>query len=123
MAEEGEGVDLEVEPKKSVLDGVNKTIAALREKVNKNAVVAAALNATFWGLGYVYNGKRRILGFMLMATELTALFWMYSNPSFIMLSALTQPPVAVSIVLFLFALAYDAYMDAVEGTKEVYSEE
>jgi len=100
------------EPKKRRFEGIKKAISKFREKLNKNAVVAAVLNVSFWGFGYFYNGKRRMFGLLLMSSELVGLVWLYLNPSIRIWKIITDPLVIVSAVLFFFALAYDAYNDA-----------
>jgi tellurite resistance protein TehA-like permease len=96
---------------------MNKRIATFRKSLNKNAVLAGALNAMFWGFGYFYTGKRRAFGLLLMTTELVGMIWLYLNPSLRLLRTLQEPMIAFATILFSFALAYDAYMEAVQESK------
>ena len=119
MAEEDPAAGLMGQKPKGFVAKTRKRLADFRKSLNKNAVLAAALNAMFWGFGYFYNGKRRALGLMLMTTELILLAWMYFNPSLRVFRTLQEPLVAFATILFSFALAFDAYMEAVEESKGI----
>jgi predicted nucleic acid-binding Zn ribbon protein len=75
-------------------------------KKEKNPWIAALLNFLFWGLGYLYNGKRIWFGTILLLTAIidaaVALaqgFRAWDLPSSLLLSV---------------AFAYDAYKEASE---------
>ena len=40
-------------------------------KRKKNPWIAAILNLLFWGLGYVYNGKRVLFGVLILIADLS----------------------------------------------------
>jgi len=104
---------------------IKKKLSQFKGKLRKNAIVAAVLNATFWGFGYFYNGRRKFFGIMLMTSELIALAWLYLNPTLNLWKVMTDPLVMASATLFFFALAFDAYRDAreeVEEAKKTYTE-
>ena len=112
---EGAGEDVEgSKSKKGLLSVVKKAFEKFRDSLDENAVVAAALNATFWGLGYYYNGRRKLFGLLLMVVEIIILVWLYLNPSLLLWRTLLDPIVIISAIIFFFALAYDAYNEAKE---------
>jgi hypothetical protein len=105
--------------KKGIRAAIGKTIVKIKENVNKSALLPAVLNATFWGFGYFYTGRRRTFGMMLMTSELLALAWLYLNPSPRVWRTLRDPLVVFSAVMFFLALAYDAYRDAMKEIEAV----
>jgi hypothetical protein len=91
----------------------------LREKTKtKHPLVAAILNL-FFGLGYLYNGKRLFFGSLLFCGTLTVMidtFFIYVSdvpaPSDISLVGL------FALALIVFAFVYDAYSEAKEINKK-----
>jgi hypothetical protein len=85
-------------------------------KKNKLAWLAALLNI-ITGLGYIYNGKRKFFGFILLIgylfVVLEQFYLMYINyplPDNTSLSFIAG-------LLFIFAFMYDAYREAKELNK------
>jgi hypothetical protein len=126
MADEGAAPDMPDTPdtiegaegKKSLVkDALNRAVKRVKEAVDKNALLAAILNAMFWGLGYFYNGGRRAFALMLMSTELLIMTWLYLNPDPRSWRFLGEPLIVFAGVLFSLALAYDAYRDAIAEEK------
>lgn len=100
--------------KRGVAAVVDKAVKRVKESVDKRALVAAALNAMFWGFGYFYTGRRRYFGLMLMASEIIVLIWLYLNPSRKIWETLMDPILVFAAVTFFLSLAYDGYVDAKE---------
>lgn len=94
-------------------------------KKRKNPWIAALLNLFFWGLGYLYNGKRTAFGVMLLiaAFGLTVVSVLPSSSTNTSTSSLTATDYqlesisnffSLSIFLVPLAFAYDAYKEAEE---------
>ena len=83
-------------------------------KMRKRPWLAALLNAVFPGIGYIYNGKRKVFGYILVGAVLVSV-----GEAFY-LGYINQPEMEGTIagwivgVLFIFAFAYDAYTEAKE---------
>ncbi len=76
-----------------------------------NPAVSAFLNFILWGIGYIYNGKRLVLGISL----LLAMIIMHATVFYLGLHFyLTMPGLMIilSHLILSLALAYDAYTDA-----------
>jgi uncharacterized membrane-anchored protein YitT (DUF2179 family) len=77
--------------------------------MNKKPWLAALLNIILNGLGYLYVGKRKVFGTLLLISQIIIYLWMYTDPSI-----LDTWYTWVYIIGFLWtlALAIDAYNDA-----------
>jgi len=76
-------------------------------KKKKNPWIAATLNLLFYGAGYVYAGKRKILGWGLLAV-----FVVMSAEFFLGAIDHIKDPISthmISTTLLSFVLAYDGY--------------
>lgn len=76
-----------------------------------NPAVSGLLNFLLWGIGYIYNGKRLVLGISL----LLAMIIMHSTIFYLGLAFYMSMPGLMTILSHLIislALAYDAYSDA-----------
>ncbi len=78
----------------------------------KNPWVAAILNFLFWGLGYIYNYKRKFLGLALLvsgfAVDMVYFSFEISDELMIM---------AYPLTLIGIGFAYDAYKESIEINK------
>ncbi|MFQ5801016.1 MAG: hypothetical protein ACE5HH_04780 [Candidatus Hydrothermarchaeales archaeon] len=76
----------------------------------KNPWIAALLNFLFYGAGYLYVGKRKILGWGLVLVALIMLFETVARP----MSHLGDPlgTHSVSMTALAVVLAYDGYKTA-----------
>ena len=87
--------------------------------MKRNPLIAALLNILFWGLGYLYNGKRIAFGVLLLIASfsLTFLLLLPSTTE----TTTTANPLAdlysLGIYLIPIAFAYDAYKEAEELNK------
>jgi len=82
----------------------------------KNPWIAALLNILFLGLGYLYNGKRKIFGWLLLASEILSGI-AYSDITYEQMKFLLEDKISltffiISYLLFVVATAYDAYDEA-----------
>jgi hypothetical protein len=91
------------------------------EPMAKSPILAALLNFIIWGLGYLYVGKRKLFGLLLvMAFFLTTFIGYYEvltgvvNPSRIFISPFYYWVSQVGLYLTDSAFAYDAYQLAKE---------
>jgi hypothetical protein len=79
--------------------------------------VAAALNFFLWGLGYLWNGRRKLLGFatccFVLATLYGAQAWSASPSPSTYYTIMGM--FAVTWIFLSFAFARDAYLDARRG--------
>lgn len=76
----------------------------------KNPWLAAVLNFIFFGVGYIYNGKRIVFGILLTILAIVSYIWCFTDP--VMENYLYNPLAWAVSIIFLFALAFDAYQDA-----------
>jgi len=76
----------------------------------KKAWLAGILNFLVWGVGYLYNGKRKVTGWLFVAAMVIGAFATSTI-------AMNDYASWVSYVLFNFALGYDAYTEAKEINK------
>lgn len=79
--------------------------------MKRNPFLAAALNIILIGLGYVYIGKRIIFGLFLIFGEIFAIACYFAFFRGVDISFL-NPLSVTSILLFLSAFGYDAYIEA-----------
>ncbi|MBI4895671.1 MAG: hypothetical protein HY831_04220 [Candidatus Aenigmarchaeota archaeon] len=76
-----------------------------------NPAVSAILNFILWGIGYIYNGKRLILGIsLLLAMIIMHSTVFYLGFHFYLTTAGLM--ILLSHLIISLALAYDAYSDA-----------
>lgn len=78
--------------------------------MTKNPWIAAVLNFVLWGLGYIYIGRRRLFGTLMLISDIMLgiiyfLFLMVPQ-SFLILILMEIPFVIISL-----AFAYDAYKE------------
>lgn len=89
---------------------VKKTQTIIKHR-EINPAISAVLNFILWGIGYIYNGKRLVLGISLLLAMIimhSTIFylgfhWYLSMAGFM---------VILSHLIISLALAYDAYSDA-----------
>jgi hypothetical protein len=82
--------------------------------MRRSAWLAAILNFFFWGLGYVYAGRRLLLGLSYMACVLMAI------TATGMATSNLSKAVGLLVMAWLLlssALAYDAYKDVKGGSR------
>lgn len=77
----------------------------------KRPWLAALLNVVLSGLGYIYVGKRKTFGILLMISELISLIALSLNYEAAVEFA-SNPWILVSGVFMIVALAIDAYNEA-----------
>ena len=77
---------------------------------SKNPYVAAILNIFIWGLGYLYNGKRKVLGVGLIVVEI---IWHIPWLLLGVVAVFGFPYIYSSIAMIVLSivLAYDAYKE------------
>ena len=90
-------------PRKSNARKVSKT------KTRKNPWIALILNIVLWGTGYIYNGKRKMFGVLILLSEVAAIVAI--GPNFFSLSEINLPLETMGAVLTV-AFALDAYNEA-----------
>ncbi len=81
----------------------------------KNRIVAAVLNFFVWGLGYLYMGRRRKFGVLLVLGDVLPILYSF-YPAYKVPNPFGGQ--AISFLAFLilsFAFAFDAYQ--LEGTR------
>jgi len=88
----------------------NKNIAALLNLVREKKNIAAVLNFLVWGAGYLYLGKRKVLGIGLVISYLVFLLPLALESE--MIPLLLKIIVPITLISFLFA--YDAYEEGGE---------
>jgi hypothetical protein len=76
----------------------------------KKPWLAAVLNIILSGTGYLYVGKRKVFGTLLLVGELLGLIWVFTDP--IALQLVTNVWVNLAGLLWIIAIAIDAYNDA-----------
>lgn len=78
--------------------------------MKKNRILAVLLNLFTGGLGYVYLGKRKLFGWMIFIGVLLSFVWYFTFP----FSKLVVENIWIilSSLVFLIALAFDAYKEA-----------
>ncbi len=81
--------------------------------MTKKPWLAALLNIIIAGLGYIYVGKRILFGVLLIIMEILAYIWYFIDSS-TALTLLSSPLVLLSGLIFIIAIAIDAYKDAKE---------
>jgi hypothetical protein len=79
----------------------------------KKPWLAALLNIIFLGLGYVYVGKRKLFGALLLVSDFLISFWTFHEPETFKLVQ-SNAWVMTGGILIVIALAIDGYMDAKE---------
>ena len=79
----------------------------------KNPWLAAVLNIILSGLGYLYVGKRKVFGTLILVGELLAFVWIFTDPAALQL--MSNMWVTLTGLLFTAGLAIDAYNDAKES--------
>jgi len=79
----------------------------------KKPWLAAVLNIILSGLGYIYVGKRKLFGALLLVGELLTFVWIFTDPA--ALSLATNVWANLAGILWIAALAIDAYRDAKEA--------
>lgn len=85
----------------------------------RSPMLAATLNFGAWGLGYLYGGRRRLLGFALFFFISTALWGGFAMQTSAHAFYTALGAFAVAWVLVSVALARDAYIDAKRRNAEV----
>jgi len=83
--------------------------------MTKNSWLAALLNVLWSGAGYLYVGKRKTLGVLLILSGLFSLIWVFTDPIASQLK-LNVWSILASLS-FLVGLAIDAYNEAKKTTK------
>ena len=79
--------------------------------MNKKPWLAVILNVLLTGLGYIYVGKRKLFGIMLLVGELAAFAWALSEQE--LSNALSADPwLTATAILWTVAFAIDVYHDA-----------
>lgn len=78
--------------------------------MSKNPWIAAILNTIIAGLGYLYLGRRKEFGFLLIASDALAYYWFFTNPE--AQKAFESPLITISWILLVAAFAWDAYKEA-----------
>jgi len=93
---------------------LNKIRKRDKTETKKDPWLAALLNFIFTGLGYLYVGKRKTFGALLLTSEFLVFAWILIDATAReMLTALTSSPLKVLATLLLaVAFALDAYNDA-----------
>ncbi len=76
----------------------------------KKPWLAALLNVIFSGLGYLYVGKRKLFGVLLILSEILAFVWLFTDP--VAWQVMENVWIALTGILFVIGLAIDAYNDA-----------
>ena len=76
----------------------------------KKPWLAALLNIILTGLGYLYIGKRKLFGSLLLTGELLAIIWLFINPSILQL--LDNVWVYFISLPWIIGFAIDAYNEA-----------
>ena len=88
--------------------------------IEKNPKIAAALNLIFWGLGFIYVGRRVVLGVALIFAELLfCLSYFTAFPEILSGTGLKLSS-SLFMVFWVFLtvlLIYDSYRDAEEFNK------
>jgi len=79
----------------------------------KKPWLAAILNIILSGLGYLYVGKRKVFGTLLLVGELLAFVWLFTDPATLQL--ISNIWVTLAGLLWIIGLAIDAYNDAKES--------
>src|SRR3989338_1895487 len=84
----------------------------LIDMIKKNPWVAAILNFLFWGLGYLYNYKRKFLGIVLLVSGfiIDAAYFSAAISDGLMI-------MAYPLTLIGIGFAYDAYKESIEINK------
>jgi uncharacterized membrane-anchored protein YitT (DUF2179 family) len=75
--------------------------------------LAAVLNILLAGLGYLYIGKRKTFGILLIIAEVFNFVWIFTNPA--VLAMFRNIWITVAGVLYTLAFAIDAYLLAKEA--------
>jgi len=83
----------------------------------KKPWLAATLNILISGLGYIYTGKRKIFGSLLILMEIDQYIWIFMNPSILNL-AKSFWSISVNL-LFILAVSIDGYNTAKEVNIEI----
>ncbi|TFH38257.1 MAG: hypothetical protein E4G94_12575 [ANME-2 cluster archaeon] len=78
----------------------------------KKPWLAAVLNIILSGLGYLYVGKRKVFGTLILVGELLAYVWIFTDPAALQL--MSNMWVILGSLLWIVGLAIDAYNDAKE---------
>ena len=78
--------------------------------MTKKPWLAAVLNIILSGTGYLYVGRRKVFGTLLLVGELLAFVWIFNDPAALQL--LSNIWVNLSGLLWIIGLAIDAYNDA-----------
>jgi len=80
------------------------------EKMAKKPWLAALLNVIWSGLGYLYVGKRKLFGVLLILSEILACVWLFTDP--VAWQVMENIWVGLAAIPFVIGLAVDAYNDA-----------
>jgi hypothetical protein len=81
------------------------------KQTSKKPWLAALLNVLLSGTGYLYIGKRKILGFTLSAGELISIVGLISEPELIQ-KFTVNIWFNISAIILIIGLAIDAYNEA-----------
>ena len=79
--------------------------------MTKKPWLAALLNIILSGTGYLYVGKRKLFGFLLLLGEFLAVVWIFTDFS-VALELMSNVWLNMAGLLWITALAVDAYNDA-----------
>lgn len=77
----------------------------------KKPWLAAVLNVLLLGLGYLYVGKRKLFGALLLVADLLISVWTFHEPETLQLM-ISNAWVVSGSILMVVAFAMDAYHDA-----------
>jgi hypothetical protein len=104
---------------------MKKPVRESKERSNadvalRSPMLAAAANFFFWGIGYLYNDERKVLGFLLFFGEfLLAIGIFTAGEANSGSSSASGPGAGISALMIILAflvwssaLAYDAYCEA-----------
>lgn len=78
--------------------------------MKKNPWIAAILNLTFSGLGYLYVGRKILFGSLILIANLIAYIWYFINLS--KYQFVTDPLFNLPLLFLAIAFAIDAYQEA-----------
>lgn len=75
------------------------------------------LNIACSGLGYIYVGKRKIFGILLVIAVFVCDLWLMTSKSNYRI--IFEPVVWLGSILFVIAISYDVYQDALEYNRNL----
>lgn len=76
----------------------------------KKPWLAVLLNILLTGLGYLYLGKRKVFGILLMVVELIGVIWVFTEP--LAFQIMKNGWIGLASFLIVIAFGIDAYEEA-----------